>query len=200
MMSLKTDGVSDKVLAAMVARGGPTATTHAPAPVLANTPAFEDFDLGVYRMVKNEWTSLPTEQVNWKTGGVLKTIATDGIVKGDVNGHIKGTESQSKVTTPLQFLIKTQDGQEATDFQLVRLHKKSDAREFRTMTGGVFHASGGATRDAVSFEQKRIAKHTYEITLPVTLPPGEYAFLAPGLTQSTTSGSTGRAYTFHLIE
>jgi hypothetical protein len=104
------------------------------------------------------------------------------------------------VTTPLQFLIKTQDGQEATDFQLVRLHKKSDAREFRTMTGGVFHASGGATRDAVSFEQKRIAKHTYEITLPATLPPGEYAFLAPGLTQSTTSGSTGRAYTFHVIE
>ena len=197
IMSLKTDGVSDKVLAAMVTKGG-TPTAQGPAP--ANTAAFDDFDLGVYRMVKNEWTILPSEQVNWKTGGVLKTIATDGIVKGDVNGHIKGAHSQTKVTGPLQFLVKTQDGEEATDFQLVRLHQKSDAREFRTMTGGVFHASGGASRDAVTFEQKRVAKHTYEITLPVTLPPGEYAFLAPGRTQSTTSGATGKAYTFHFIE
>jgi hypothetical protein len=39
------------------------------------------------------------------------------------------------------------------------------------MTGGVFHSSGGASRDAVAFEQKRVAKHTYEITLPVTLLP-----------------------------
>jgi hypothetical protein len=197
MIALKADGVSSKVLAAMAARVGP-ATAQAPTP--ANTPSFDDFDLGVYRMVKGEWIIVPTELVNWKTGGVLKTIASDGIVKGDVNGHIKGAQSQTTVNSPLQFLVKTQDGLEATDFQLVRLHKKSDAREFRTMTGGVFHSSGGASRDAVTFEQKKIAKHTYEITLPVTLPPGEYAFLAPGRTQSTTSGATGKAYTFHFAE
>lgn len=51
---------------------------------VTGTPSFEDFDLGV----KGEWTIVPTEQVNWKTGGVLKTIATDGIVKGDVNGQV----------------------------------------------------------------------------------------------------------------
>jgi hypothetical protein len=28
------------------------------------------------------------EPVNWKTGGVLKSIATDGIVKGDVNDEL----------------------------------------------------------------------------------------------------------------
>jgi len=197
MISLKADGVSNTVLAAMAAKGG-SATAQSAAP--ANAPSFDDFDLGVYTMVKSEWIIVPSEQVNWKTGGVLKTIATDGIVKGDVNGHIKGAQSQTRVNSPLKFLVKTQDGQEATDFQLVRLHQKSNAREFRTMTGGVFHSSGGATRDAVNFEQKRIAKHTYEITLPVTLPPGEYAFLAPGRTQSSTSGATGKAYTFHFTE
>lgn len=198
MISLKADGVSDRVLAAMATKGGPPATPQAPTP--ANTPSFEDFDLGVYTMVKGEWIIVSSEQVNWKTGGVLKTIATDGIVKGDVNGHIKGAHSQTRVNSPLQFLVKTQDGQEASDYVLVRLHQKSDAREFRTMTGGVFHSSGGASRDAVTFEQKRVAKHTYEITLPVTLPPGEYAFLAPGRTQSSASGTTGKAYTFHFME
>ena len=64
----------------------------------------------------------------------------------------------------------------ATDFQLVHLHEKSDAREFRTVTGGVFHRSGGASRDAVSFVQTRIAKHIYKIRLAANLPRGEYAF------------------------
>ena len=33
------------------------------------------------------WTDLPPEVVSFKTGGVLKSIGTAGIVKGDVNGH-----------------------------------------------------------------------------------------------------------------
>ena len=85
------------------------------------------------------------------------------------------------MNTPLELIIKTPDGVEATDFQLVRLHVQSDAREFRTVTGLVFHSSGDSTRDAIPFEQKRIAKRTYKITLPDTAPLGEYAFLARAL-------------------
>jgi hypothetical protein len=177
------------------------AKNNSPAPVSDTASAkYEDLDIGVYHKVKDEWTSVPAEQVNWKTGGVLKSIATDGIVKGDVNGRLKGGKSNTKVNTPLEFLIKAPDGMEATDFQLVHLHEKSDAREFRTVTGGVFHASGGSARDAMPFTQKKIAKHTYAITLPDNTPPGQYAFLAPGLTGSSASGSTGKAYTFQLVE
>jgi hypothetical protein len=71
---------------------------------------------------------------------------------------------------------------------------------FRTMTGGVFHRSGGSLRDAISFVQTRIAKHIYKIRLAANLPRGEYAFLAPGFTNSSASGSTGKAYTFRLVE
>ena len=74
------------------------------------------------------------------------------------------------------------------------------ALKFRTMTGGVFHRSGGSSRDAVDFVQTRIAKHIYKIRLAANLPRGEYAFLAPGLTNSSASGSTGKAYTFRLVE
>jgi hypothetical protein len=108
--------------------------------------------------------------------------------------------SATPLNTPLEFLIQTADGVDATDFQLVHLRAKSDAREFRTMTGGVFHRSGGASRDAVTFTQTRIAKHIYKVTLSPNLPRGEYGFLAPGLTNSSVSGSTGKAYTFRLVE
>ena len=202
MMDLKGDGVSNAVLAAMAAKGSAAGATSASASAASenDSAAYEDLDIGVYRKTKGQWAAVATEPVNWKTGGFLKSIATDGIVKGDVNGRIHGATSQTKMNSPLQFLIETPDGVEATDFQLVHLHQKSDAREFRTVTGGVFHASGGVSRDAVSFEQKKIARHTYEITLPANLESGEYAFLAAGLTGSTAAASMGKAYTFQLIE
>jgi hypothetical protein len=195
LIALKNDGVSDKVLAAMAAKNN--ASTTAP-PVVVDP--YEDLDIGVYHKVKDIWTPIATEPVNWKTGGVLKSIASQGIVKEDVNGRLQGHESTTKINTPFEFLIKTPEGIEATDFQLVRLHVKSDAREFRTVTGGVFHSSGGSARDAVHFEQKKLDKRVYKISVPDNLPPGEYAFLAPGLTGSSASGSTGKAYTFHLVE
>ena len=195
LIALKAEHISDKILAAMAAKGSGTAPA---AETVADT--YEDLDIGVYHKVRDPWVLVGTEPVNWKTGGVLKSIATDGIVKGDVNGRISGGDSATQMNTPLEFLIKTPDGVEATDFQLVHLHDKSDAREFRTVTGGVFHASGGSSRDRITFDQTRIAKRTFKVALPANLPPGQYAFLAPGLTGSSASGSTGKAYTFRLVE
>jgi hypothetical protein len=195
LITLKHEGVSDKVLAAMAAKNS---ASVAPAPAAADP--YEGLDIGVYHKVKDAWTPIATEPVNWKTGGVLKSIASQGIVKGDVNGRLQGHESQTKINTPFEFLIKTPDGIEATDFQLVHLHEKSDAREFRTMTGGVIHSSGGSARDAVPFKETKVGKRAYAITLPDNIQPGEYAFLAPGLTGSSASGSTGKAYTFHFVE
>jgi hypothetical protein len=196
LVSLKNDGVSDKVMAAMAAKNA------APAVPAAKADPYEDLDVGVYYKVKDVWTPVPTESVNWKTGGVLKAHASLGIVKGDVNGMLAGPKSTTDLRSPLEFLIKTPDGVEGTDFQLVKMHTHSDSREFRTVTGGVFHASGGSTRDAVKFEQTRIAKRAYQITFPDSekLLTGEYGFLAPGITSSTASGSTGKAYTFHFLE
>jgi hypothetical protein len=201
MMSLKTGGVSDQVLEAMAAKS--SSGSGGAALVQPSTTAstnYDDLDTGIYHKVKGEWVAVPTEAVNWQTGGVLKSIASNGIVKGDVNGHLKGGNSQTVVNSPLELLIKAPDNMEATDFQLVHFHDKSNQREFRTMTGGVFHASGGASRDAVAFVERKIAKHTYLVTLTNVTTPGEYGFLSPGLSNSTASGSTGKAYTFHFAE
>jgi hypothetical protein len=197
LTSLKGQGVSEKVLAAMAAKN---AAPAAPPAAAKAADVYDDMDIGVYYKWKGEWTQMGSEPVNWKTGGMLKSIGSGGLVKGDVNGHLNGKESPTKVTTPLEFLIKAPEGSAGTDYELVRLHVNSDNREFRTKTGGVFHSSGGDTRDAVPFDATKIAKHVYSVTLKNNLAPGEYAFLAPGLTNSTASGSTGRAYTFHMLE
>ncbi len=196
LVDLKKQGVSDQLLAAMAAKG-----SSAPAPAsTAAASSYEDMDTGVYYKVKGDWTEIPSETVNWKTGGVLKSFASNGIVKGDVNGHLNGSTSKTAINTPLEFIIKAPDNAEATDFQLVHLHANSNNREFRTMTGGVFHQSGGASKDAIEFQQTKIAKHVYRVILPTDLAPGEYAFLSPGLSNSTASGSTGKAFTFHMAE
>lgn len=202
MVALKQSGVTDKELAAMAAKGTTTSTTATPPAVSVDAQAafYDNLDIGVYIKLKGEWVNVASETVNWKTGGVLKHFASQGIVKEDVNGHLNGASSNTKVFSPVELLIKTQDGVEATDYQLVHLHVNSDNREFRTKTGGVVHESGGATKDNVAFEQKKIAKHTYELTFTTPLAAGQYGFLAPGLSNSTASGSTGKAYTFNLAE
>jgi len=199
LVALKADGVSEKILAAMAAKNSASATTAAET----KTPdPYADMEVGVYCKLKDVWAPIPSEAVNWKSGGLMKSIATQGIIKEDVNGRLNGPKSTTDLRSPLEFIIKTPDGVEGTDFQLVKMHTHSDSREFRTMTGGVFHSSGGSSRDSVKFEQTRIAKHTYKITFSDTekLLTGEYGFLAPGITGSTASGSTGKAYTFHFLE
>lgn len=204
MIALKKDGVSDKVIAAMVTKNQPAASaasaaTAAPAP----TPAADstaNLEIGVYFKKQNDWVEIMPEVVNWKTGGFLKSVGTGGLIKGDVNGNIKGGQSRNKVTTPLEFLIKTPEGVAITEYQLIRLRQNKNDREFRTVTGGVLHSSGGATRDVVEFEGKRISGRSFSVLLPDKIGTGEYGFLPPGAFGSASSASIGKMYTFRVAE
>src|ERR1035441_1297445 len=96
-----------------------------------------------------------------------------GIVKGDKNGKIIGGKSPTQTTNPLEFLIKTLEGTSVQEYQLLRLHKKSNRREFRSVTGGILHVSGGAQRDQVAFQPEKVGNRTWKIALR-DLPIGEY--------------------------
>ena len=146
------------------------------------------------------WIDLPPEVVNFKTGGVLKSIGTAGIVKGDVNGHLNGEHSRTSLKTPVDILVYAPEGVAITEYQFLLLRDTKDGREFRTVTGGVMHVSGGATRDLVPFESKKLAPRTYEIILP-NLGGGEYGFLPPaGADPTASSGRIGKVYSFRIIE
>ena len=140
------------------------------------------------------------EVVNWRSGGVFKSVATAGLVKGDVNGFILGANSRNSVKTPVEVLIYAAEGVAITEYQLLRLRQNKDRREFRTVTGGILHTSGGATRDLVPFEGKKIAPRAWTVVLP-NLGAGEYGFLAPGAVSSQhASAQLGKMYTFRLLE
>jgi hypothetical protein len=166
MVALKKGGVSDRLLHFMMNTSKPPESKTAspqslappvvlkeepkPVPAAKSEPVLPT-ELGVYAKRDDKWVEIQPEILNWKTGGVLKHIGTAGIVKGDVNGMINGAHSRNSVKAPMEFLVITAEGIAITEYQLIHLHEKDEAREFRTVTGGVLHASGGATRNLLQF-------------------------------------------------
>ena len=194
VLALKNQAVSDKIIAAMLRRSsGAGASPVAISEAASGYPT----EIGVYLRKDGGWIEILPEVVNWKTGGVFKSIASMGVVKGDVNGHLDGKSSRNRITSILEFFIVAPEGVAITEYQLLKLNENSNNREFRTVTGGVFHAKGGSTRDLVPFEGKRVASRTFSITL-TGLRAGEYGFLPPGAFTSASSGSIGKMYTFSL--
>lgn len=151
-------------------------------------------EVGVYLFRNGRRTEVQPEIVNWQTGGVLKNVATLGIVKGDRNGKVVRSKSPTQTTSPLEFLIITLEGTSVEEYQLLRLHEKSNRREFRSVTGGILHVSGGAQRDEVAFQPEKIGNRTWKVAIP-NLPNGEYGFLPPGVESASISAS-GKMYTF----
>lgn len=206
IIALKGAGCSDKVVAAVVAKASapaaiPTAVaTPVAAPAVSALPQGID-EIGVYYKDKSgAWVALDPEVVNFKTGGFLKSMATDGLVKGDLNGHVPGGHAKTSLTFPVRLAVYAPEGTAITEYQLLRYRTHSDSREFRSMTGGVFHASGGATRDLVEFKADKIAPRLYEITLDTALGKGEYGLLPPGSYTSTNMASGGKVYSVSVIE
>jgi hypothetical protein len=156
--------------------------------------------------------SIDPEIVNWRTGGALKELATAGLDKGHINGTVRGPHSKVDLTSAggrssalmgvapaLEFYIRCPEGDSASEYQLLHFWDKGDRREFRTVTGGVLHASGGAQDNVMEFKFEKVAGRTYKIELQ-GLGVGEYGFLAPGTTAGLNAASQGKIYTFRITE
>jgi hypothetical protein len=211
LIALKSAGVSDKVVAAMVTKSAapaaaapgaaPAAPPPLPSPAAASgLPAGID-EVGVYyRDTTGAWVALMPEIVNFKTGGVLKSVASAGVVKGDVNGHIQGAHAKLNLTFPVVLAVYVPEGTDITEYQLLRLHVNGSSREFRSVTGGVLHVSGGAARDSLEFQPEKLAPRVYQITLQPDLVRGEYGLLPPGAYGSSNMGSSGKIYSVSVVE
>jgi hypothetical protein len=198
LIALKGAGVTDKIIAAMIDQMARPSDRTVRPPAAEGDGAVTD--VGVYWRKAGAWVDLPPEVVNFKTGGVLKHVGTVGIVKGDVNGHLNEKHSATQLRSPIDLLVRVQEGVAINEYQLLHLHEQGHSREFRTVTGGVFHVSGGATHDLMLFADKKIAPRTYEIVQEI-LVPGEYGLLPPASSDATSSsGRIGKIYTFRVIE
>lgn len=195
LIALKQAKVSEKIINAMLASGEAkenTTTTKPSDPLSPDVPP----EIGVYIKDKGKLVEVQPEIVNWRTGGVLKSVATVGLTKGHVNGTINKPHSPLQTSAPVEFIIRCPEGTVVTEYQLLRMDEKKDRREFRAMTGGIIHASGGSKKNAVEFSHEKIGPGTYRIQL-TGLAAGEYGFLPPGLS-SASIGSSGKIYTFGI--
>jgi hypothetical protein len=193
LIALKAAGISDRVISAMVNRGR-IQITGTDRPVILS----DVNEVGVYYKDRNgKWQPIEAEIVHIKSGGFIKSTITDGIIKQDKNGHVEGRESKLLLPRPIEFLVYTPDGVDIAEYDLLRFRLNSTSREFRALTGGVFHSTGGAERDEVPFKPVKTAPHTYQFTLGMDTPGAEYGILPPG-TGNVTNG--GKIYTFAISE
>src|SRR5262245_34916219 len=142
MLALKQAGVSEKVLVAMVKKGAGAVSSANPAasvppvtPATGTTPSAPSApssagapgpvsEVGVFCLKGGSWTEMMPEVVNWKTGGVMKSLATAGVMKGDINGRISGGHARTGLTNPARILIYTPEGTAITEYQLIKLREK----------------------------------------------------------------------------
>jgi hypothetical protein len=217
LVKLKDQGVGQTVIQAMLAAGnakkdirtGAVASTASRA--TPEKPVELPDEVGVFVRQKDKLVSIEPEIVNWKTGGVIKEAVTLGLDKGHINGTVNRPHSGLDLTwaggrtsafmgiAALEFYIRCSEGDSASEYQLLHFWEKGNRREFRTVTGGVFHESGGAQNNVVDFVFDKVASRTYKVDL-ANLGAGEYGFLAPGTTASLNAASQGKIYTFRIVE
>ena len=194
LVTLKDAGISDRIITAMMNKSRRLLTPAPEKPIELS----DVNEIGVYYKDRTgKWTAIEPEIVHIKSGGWVKSTATHGIIKQDHNGHINGRESKLTLQAPIELLIYMPEGVSANEYEFLRFRINSDNREFRVLTGGVFHSTGGADRDEVKFNPIKTAPHTYQFTVDHTVGGGEFGILPPG-TGNVTNG--GKIYTFAIVE
>jgi hypothetical protein len=153
-----------------------------------------------YKDSGGNWQPLPSEVVIFQSGGVVKHVASAGLVKEDLNGLVGGMRSRLVVTTPVTFILHIPQGRTANDYELVRLHVVGNNRQFQSVAGGLIHESSSSLRDEIDFSSKEIGPSAYQIVLSNELGEGEFGFLAPQDALSPkTPASSGQIFTFAIV-
>jgi len=205
LIALKQAGASDKVIAAIVAKTTPSAPPAAapaavPAPPPAALPPGID-EIGIYYQDSaGNWQMLPTEVVVFESGGLMKHIASAGLVKEDQNGVVGGQRSKLVVKTPATLIIHLAQGRSPNDYRLFHLHTSGNNRQFECVAGELGHESSSGVHDDVAFNSKEIGPSAYQVTLNSDVGQGEFGFLEPEDASAKAPASSGKIYTFAVVD
>lgn len=142
---------------------------------------------GVYMRHGSEWERVGGEPIYWHHHG-------DRSIEGSILRPESSTQTYPGGT---DFLVITEDGTSAIQYQFLHLHEDDVRRTFRPATaGGVYTAGGGG--DLMLFDPQQLGPSSWLISLH-DVPAGEYGLLPPVTAQvhSTTNLST-TLYTFRI--
>lgn len=178
LLTLKSAGLSDSVIKAVLSAGSPQSAAESIPPGQAGTIPDE---VGVYVKSGDQLVRLEPETATMKSSGFLKSAMTAGIARASMNGVLRNPSSQTLVSTPVEFQIKVFEGVSANEYQLLRLQVKGNKREFRTGSSGLTGMRSGADPGAyVAVEFERISSGLYRARI-AELEPGEYGWFQGGI-------------------
>ena len=202
LVALKTNGVSERIISAMVAH-----STGAPAAAAAPTPAAAPAkpasaasaadalkEGGVYYKKGPEYLEVLTEEVAWETKGAIKSVATVGFVKKDLHGSVTGPSSRNYIQIPGDIVIAPPRGMSINNYVLLPLHSEKGERKFEV---GPVNQKNGVAKGAIPFGVEKIGANAFRMVFQSALGPGEYGVL----TTNSIGGSEQltRMYTFRLM-
>jgi hypothetical protein len=183
LVGLKKNGVSDKVLEAMMTPGtaaagapaAPAAPAGAAAPTAtaaATTGALRDRDV-IYQVVGDKYVELFATSANLETNMAFFQSKSEVV--------LEGRKSKFRISEKQPVFLSTWG---PTDAPLVKL-KPGDSNDDRNLkiSSGAFMPFGGTQKmgvrneDKIAINVERDPRGFYKLTPAAPLPPGEYGFI-----------------------
>ena len=214
LKALKGANVSDAVIKAMINPAAPAPTIVAAGTPVTLDPNLPPPEVGVYWKDGAKFVLIEGRAVDQtKVGGRAGSLFTDGMRNQHWDAYVEGPVSKNivKERQPV-FYFYVPDGEDSSDYVLIKLNKKGDRREFQIGSfGGLTGGKSGVKRDKeLDFKTDHVGIRTYRVTLNTALKPGEYAFFMGTGMSSTMSGArggnrsggaaSGRIYDFSIPE
>jgi hypothetical protein len=214
LKALKAANVSDAVIKAMINPAAPAPAIVAAGTAITLDPNLPPPEVGVYWKDGVKFALIEGRAVDQtKVGGRAGSFFTDGMRNQHWDAYVEGPISKNivKERQPV-FYFYVPDGEDSSDYVLIKLNKKGDRREFQIGSfGGLTGGKSGVKRDKeLDFKTDHVGIRTYRVTLNTALKPGEYGFFMGTGTSSTMSGAmggnrsggaaSGRIYDFSIPE
>jgi len=198
LVALKDASVSEKIIAAMLAKGrgdapGATTATGAPRTPTASGQRTGISGSGLFYKKGSEYFELLTEEVEWKTSGAMKNVVSAGIVKKDLNGSVAGPSSRNFLTNPMEIVLSLPPGGTTNSYILLPMKPDKGVRAFNV---GPVNQKSGVAKGAIPFGVEKVGENMFRMVLQTPLGPGEYGILTA--TPDTVSGS-GKMHTFRIL-
>ncbi|HVS89756.1 MAG TPA: hypothetical protein VHF01_16235 [Candidatus Acidoferrum sp.] len=192
ILKLKSQGVSDGVIQAMVSAGKPPnqASTPAAAPVDPNNP-LSPHTPGIYWLARNQGGQQLTRLEASSYGGSRSSI---GFGKVKYKAALARPHAALRIHEPSpEFWFYFEDAAQGfgrplspqsskpEDFVLAKMEGHEKERQlFVGQASGFGGSSGPRSKDAVAVDIQRIAPGIFKVRVSKALEPGEYCFVPPG--------------------
>jgi hypothetical protein len=196
LTSLKAASVPDSVIKVMINPAPPPAPVIAGASPISVDPSLPPPEVGVYWRDQGQFMRIQGQAVtNTKTGGKAGSLFTNGLRNQHWDATIEGHTSRNIIRDrqPI-FYLYVPDGDDSSDYVLIKLNKKSDHREFQIGSfGGITGGKSGVQKEKeVPFRAEHVGIRMYKVTLSeADLKPGEYAFFMGTGQSNTMAGAHG---------